>query len=586
MPVFLNPMALWGATLALVLAAIYFFRRQSHTVKVSSLMFWSKFRVPADGGRRLTSLQTPLVMLIEMLILLLLVLAAANPGVISGEKFVPLVLILDDSFSMRANDEQSARNTAIKFIHDNIFARGIYRISMVRAGAQPEFIGRHDMSSTEAGMLLENWRCNASSADLKAAIRHVHESLSPGSNIVVVTDAVPEYAPAHGTAWLAFGKPLSNLAVTAANRYAMGDLDRCFFEFSNFASEPARLIAEISLPESSTIIEKIDTTLPPRSQRRVRISLRDCAALVKAEIKNDPVKFDNLAWLLPVRRRPVEVELDIKTENMKRLVKHSVEASGLGVIVASSAEIVFHENVKLSHNHNGIWHFNFHNASQPVLLRGNVAIDKTHPLCLGLPQARAAWAFDSKFAEKGRPLLSLANISLLTFSESADESYNFYFNFSPDFSNLQNTPIWPVLFWNLLNWRQQSNPGPESFNCRSGTQVGVSIPAGNSSLLLVKPNGKTSSLRVSRGRSLFSADEPGLYRLETTDASWFVAVNLSSPHESDLTVCSTSAASNVLDPGDIAKYFADARWWFIVPALLLMVLHHWLIGRKRCDRVH
>jgi hypothetical protein len=134
----MNPLAFYAAIGLLVLAAIYMFRRRSANTKVSTLMFFSNVKRPAKGGQKLTRPQTPLILLLELLILSLLIVAAADPRAVSSNKLVPLIIVLDDSCSMKAGKNSNARQRAIEFLDSNIFKRKIYRISLIKAGVRPE----------------------------------------------------------------------------------------------------------------------------------------------------------------------------------------------------------------------------------------------------------------------------------------------------------------------------------------------------------------------------------------------------------------------------------------------------------------
>lgn len=585
MPVFMSPAAFWGTATLLILLAVYFFRRQARDVKVSSLMFYSKARVPAQGGRRLTTLQTPFILLVELLILALLVLAAADPKAISGEKLVPAVIVLDDSFSMKVDHPASPRARALKYLESAFFSRSFYRITLVRAGSKPEIIGRHDMTGNEARQLIDNWRCASAIADLQSAVRHVSESFAPDTNVFVITDFAAEHSYSENLNWLAFGQPVANLAVTAASRYSLGNSDRCFFEFTSFASQSARLEAEIFVPTTGQILESIVTDLPARATRRVRINVDDTAAPVCARIRNDAVDFDNQAWLMPVRRQPVEVELDIASSYLKKIVQHSVDSSGLAVVTEKSAQILITDQPG-QRNGGGLWQYVIAGASQPVLLRGQVAVDKEHPLCVGLPPVRAAWAVDQLASATGVTLMSAGDISLLSVSGSPEQNLTITLNLTAEYSNLQLTPIWPVLFWNLLNWRQQTSPGPDSFNYRSGAEINVTLPVTADSVQMHNSSGKTVDGVVWHKKAVFRASDPGIYSLTAGNASWTVAVNLLSPEESDLQKSGSRAVPDEsLDRG-ILQNFANVRWWFLVPALLLMALHQWLTSRRRTVNVY
>ncbi len=586
MPIFMSPLAFWGILALAAVAAVYLFRRQSRNIRVSSLMFWSHVKIPAEGGRKITRLQIPLVLVLELLILALLVLAAATPRAVTGDQLVPVALVLDDSLSMSAGGGETARNRAIAWLDKNILARGIVRLTMIRAGVEPEIIGRPDLKTAEAAHLIDNWRCQAPYSDLNAALRNVSEICSPDTKVLVITDRTTQQALAGNISWLSFGQPLANMAITTANRYALGDVDRCFFEFVNFATAPARLEVEIVNVGTGAVLERLDFELAARANRRIRLSIKDTTAEIRAIIRNDGIEYDNQAWLLPVRPEPVKVELANISPRLRPLIERTVNSSGLVSVVASGSQLAFHEGDAEINPVAGRWNFIVHNASQPVTVRGSVAVDKNHPLLGGLPKVMAAWAFDRDFSIAGQPLMSVAGVPLLIAAEDVHGDRNVYLNLTVDRSNLHATAVWPVLFWNLLNWRQQANPGPTQFNYRSGMEVKVNLPTGIKNLRVISPSGRAAEIPGWRRRAGFTLKEPGIYSLQAGDMAWKTAANLSSVEESDLTLLQTSLPEVELASGDASRYFSDVRWWFIVPALLLLILHQWLLRQGRPGHVY
>jgi hypothetical protein len=582
----MSPLAFWGILALAAVAAIYLFRRQSRNIRVSSLMFWSHVKAPAEGGRKITRLQIPLVLVLELLILALLVLAAATPRAVTGDQLVPVALILDDSFSMSAGSGETSRSRALAWIEKNVFARGFVRLTMVRAGVEPEIIGRPDLQTAEASHLIGGWRCRSSHADLNAALRNVSEICSPDTKVLVITDRATQQVLAENISWLAFGQPLANIAITTANRYALGDVDRCFFEFVNFATSPARLSAEIVDAGSGSVLERLDLELAARAHRRVRLSVKDTAAEIRAVVKNDGIAYDNQVWLLPVRPELVKVELTGLSARLRPLIERTLNSSGLASIVATGSHLAFFEGAADIKTVAGRWNFVVHNASQPVTVRGSVAVDKNHPLLGGLPKVMAAWAFDRSFSIAGQPLMSVAGVPLLIAAEDVHGDRNIYLNLTADRSNLHTTAVWPVFFWNLLSWRQQANPGPTQFNYHSGMEVKVNLPAGVKTLKVVSPSGRASEIPVWRHNAGFTVREPGIYSLQAGDLSWQAAANLNSVEESDLTGLQTIQPEIELASGDASRYFSDVRWWFIVPALLLLILHQWLLRQGRPGHVY
>src|SRR5262245_13703961 len=118
MPVFSFPLAFIGLLAIPMLFAIYWLRNRARVHQVSSLLLWLDERQLWEGGQRIQRLQLPLLFFLELLAILLLVLSAAGPMVRGGDSGRPLVIVLDDSFSMLAGGADSPRNKGAKAIEN------------------------------------------------------------------------------------------------------------------------------------------------------------------------------------------------------------------------------------------------------------------------------------------------------------------------------------------------------------------------------------------------------------------------------------------------------------------------------------
>src|SRR5438876_10297452 len=112
LPLLTAPWALAALAALPALAALYWLRNTWREVPVSSLIFWMHQSESQASGLRMRRLQTPLLFFLEIAALLLLALAATGPRVDTGQGRWPLVVVLDDSFSMQAGGEDSARHLA------------------------------------------------------------------------------------------------------------------------------------------------------------------------------------------------------------------------------------------------------------------------------------------------------------------------------------------------------------------------------------------------------------------------------------------------------------------------------------------
>ena len=176
---FASPAMLWGLVALGALTAIYFLRLRSRRVVVSSLLLWVDHRNVNDGGRTVKRLKTPLLYFLELLILTLLILAAAGLYR-SHEGSIPLLIIVDDSYSMRAatvseqaNEDafapDSPRMQAELKLAKLLESESI-RANVIVAGHRPVLLGETFSSADSLLSLRKRWSCLQPSADLASAI--------------------------------------------------------------------------------------------------------------------------------------------------------------------------------------------------------------------------------------------------------------------------------------------------------------------------------------------------------------------------------------------------------------------------------
>src|SRR5256885_15778308 len=114
LPLLLNPLtaAIAAGTVVVAITAIYLLRNRFRRRAVSSLMLWRDAREAREGGTKVRRLHTPLLFFLELAALALLCIAAADPHVRTRQGARPLVVVLDDSFSMTAGGDDSPRPRA------------------------------------------------------------------------------------------------------------------------------------------------------------------------------------------------------------------------------------------------------------------------------------------------------------------------------------------------------------------------------------------------------------------------------------------------------------------------------------------
>ena len=239
-PFLTYPIALIALTTVPALAAIYILRNRFRRRQVSSLVLW-RFNVQSkSGGAKIHRLQLPLLFFLELLALTLLVVAATGPQWKLPQSARPLIVVLDDSFSMRAMDGGISAQTRARSYLEKLFGRQPPPSTrLILAGAQPRSLGSTVKIWREVDELLPQWTCcSPNSAMDGGAITLAAELGKQQANILVLTDHKPadEKISNQRLEWHAFGAPLDNVASVNASRSVFGDQDRCLLEVANFSS--------------------------------------------------------------------------------------------------------------------------------------------------------------------------------------------------------------------------------------------------------------------------------------------------------------------------------------------------------------
>ena len=584
MPIFTNSSALWGTLIFLGLIAIYIYKRRSRNVVVSSIMFFAKSKSTAEGGQKIHKLQTPLLFFIELMIFLFIILAIADPMSLQNGQLIPITVVLDDSLSMTAGGENSPRNLSIKYLEKNIFSQSLYRITLIKSGIKSRIMGRRDMPAVEAENLLRNWTCDSNTSNLMESVSQAIEMLDEDGIVIVLTDHLNSKQASNAVKWISFGSPMDNFGITGANRINNGNNDRCFFEFTNFSKTNKDLDAEIVDTTNNEVLERVSGSIGSKSSRRVILKVRNQDAVLKAVIKNDKVSYDNEAVLLPVKREKLRVRLVFNDKSIENVVKKAVLATELAKISSNKPQVIISDRL-IKGDESLLSQLVIPSATESYVLNNYIAADKEHIITSDLPIENAIWAVDSHFKRNGKTLMAAGELPLLCLNEDSDVWSTVYFNCCLKRSNLHQTNFWPVFFYNFMDWTSQRQEGPVYSNYRSGSKIEVCVDNNTLSLFLQNESDKSEPMEniARNNKVVFSASKPGLYNVFNKDKSknYKVSVNLCSYEESDLSEASSSSELPQIITNDSMFHFESVKWWFILIAFILLLIHQWLISKRR-----
>lgn len=583
------PWAALGLLSVPLLVGLYMLRQRSRRRPVSSLLLWRGEPPHRESGRRVERFQSSRLFWLELLILLLLVAAALGPRLPTPDSRRPLVVVLDDSFSMQAG-APSAREQGRRALLQEINSERHLNVRLIRAGQEPAMIDADDGS---AG--LAKWQARSTTAALDDALALAFESGGPRARILVITDRPPEEELTEPRLlWWAFGAPQANLAIVgAARRAASPDRDAVsLVEVRNASGQSAQGRLEIRLrnenadedasPESETV-QTLELSLAAEEIGRYRFNVpRGRAAVITLQGNGaDALPYDNRAVLLPESTPPVRVRLELADDNLRGLVERTLRATGRVRFVNDEADLVISPRPGAV---NQDWRLRLLREERAASYLGPFVIDRSHPLAEGLSLDGAIWGAGETDARLERPsvldttVVSAGDTPLLIDRPRA-AGREILMRFRADASTLQQTPDWPILWWNLVTWRAASTPGIERPNVRLGETVDARLERGLETASWRLPSGAQRTLAVENGLTQLRPEEPGVHRLVTPKGSESFAVNVLAAEESDL----RGSANGRWGDWEAADAFGghrepfltyrDLGWLLLLMALALLVLH-------------
>lgn len=572
MPIFTNPLALAGLAAIPVLVGIYFLHRRYRPVPVSSLMLWLDPRTAREGGSRVERLRTPLLFYLELAALALFALAAAGPQVPAAQRARPLVVVLDDSFSMLAGEPDSPRARARKALEEELRQRSRPSVRFVLAGDRPQTLGDPAHSTQEALERLDAWHCRAPAAQLDEAITLAGELGGELALLLVLTDHPPETVPGKGRVqWWAFGKALPNFAFVNAARSARDGVERCLLEIANLSDQPRAPHLTI---EPGVKLDRPPPELQPREVYRVVFQLDGDAPAIRARLGDDALAIDNQLTLLPVRPRPVRVTVDVADASLRKPLEKALSATRSALVRDERPDIRFSDRDDDAIS--DAWRVRLVADKDANVYAGPFIIDRNHPLAEGLSLQGVVWGAGKSSEVPGAPVILAGNVPLITDVERPGGSHEVRLRLRPDLSTLQDTPAWPVLVYNLLQWSQAQAPGLSRPNVRLGEEAVLTLARQRETVEVATPSGQVFAVAVSDRRAALRGEEVGTYEFRSPDnhsVLGTVAVNALNRDESDLSECTTSRWGDWMDETSLRMEYQSISWLLLLIALGVVTVH-------------
>ena len=596
-PLLTYPLALIALATVPALAAIYILRNRFRRRQVSSLVLW-RFHVQSRaGGAKIHRLQLPLLFFLELLALLLLVAAATGPRWKLPQSSRPLIVVLNDGFSMRAvQDGVSSQDRAKEFL-DQLFRRQPPPFTrLILAGTEPHAVGSTVTRWTEVNSLLSQWKCWSPEASMDSAITLASEIGGGQANILVLTDRRPadEKISNPRLEWHAFGQPLDNFAIINASRTAFGDQDRCLLEIANNSdtTHSTRLLVQtgsssLAAPKrgeggssnsSSNSIQSTEISLGPRQTQRLVFNVPSSAPSLHATLDPDALNADNEIELLPPIRKRVRVEVALTNKDLSTMVNRALNATGFRAALEQNPELVIHSGD--SPVGSNAWDVTWSTVAATNGYTGPFIVDNSHPLAEGITLDGVIWAAAATTNAPGDvPIILAGNVPLLSERQDFIGRRHITVNLNPALSTVEDTPDWPILFWDILSWRISEMPGLKNSNARLGTEV--ILKTDGQPIVITQPDGQTISFPKVADQMAVDTPMPGIYSVAMGSVTNQFSVNAMNADESDLSHCSGGKWGNWSDDPGQRLAETSAVWIFGLLALAFLTGHMYLVAAAR-----
>jgi hypothetical protein len=581
LPLFATPWAFAALVALPALTAMYLLRHSYRRVSVSSLMLWLDVAESRATGLKVRRLQTPLLFFLELLALILVAFAATGPSLEVGPGVRPLIVVLDDSFSMQAGSESSARNLAIAALKRELRPSSYASVRFVLAGTSPQALGETIDNLALAGAIFDEWRCQAPTAKLNEALALAGELGGDQARFVVVTDHKPPEEPKTGrVVWWAFGEPRPNLAIVRAGRNTRDDQDRVAFEIANFSEARRDATVVLETVPGAKEIHRDRLSLSPGEIQRQVLRLSSGAGPLKLRIvESDALDLDNQAFLVAEELMPIRVDLRISDKQLYELFDKALQATGKTLPPGKRPHLVVTDAAEATGIDSESWVVHALQEQDVDAYLGPFVLERTHPLTEGLSLAGVVWAAGKSAETPGSPVIMAGNVPLITDAESATKQHRIRIRLRPDLSTLPQTPAWPILAWNLVTWRSSELPGLRRVNLRLGETAVITARPGIDRVLVKPPTGEPKTIDVKAEQAAIVVEEPGIYEVRHDNETTTFAVSVQSPAESNLMECVTGRWGEWAEDTDAPPGLVSLTWILCLLAIAVLTVHLYLATR-------
>ena len=550
---------LLGALILLLL--LYLLKYKGKTFYTQALFLWNGIEQQEKSSSSFAFRKLPLSFYLEALALLLMVCGGAAFFVVEKEKFPPAVVLLNNSYSMDPLTRSRGAGELRRYL-DRFPGRSVV---WALCGAQAEILSHSErMSGFE-----EKWEAVENSFDAPVAIAWAEKNF-PGSEIILVTDRIPEGFKPDRVTLLSCGRAGGNVAITAAGIRE----GRVLLETASFSDTAHDVVLKVN----SKVLEKF--TLAPGGRKLFNFQTAAGSEVLNFSIESpgDLLAYDNKALLINRSHAPVSFSFGELSPAEKRALEGVLKGNPEFRMVEKGGELIFtgHKKNMAKERRNRVL---FHHGAKSVIEGEPPFFLPQTPLLAGLYNTGLMWPFFPGLRLPGKGMIFSSEGELVSCVTYENRQFDLHFNLDLQYGNLTKLPFWPGFFCNLADLCYRNRAGVYNPNVKSGELIRFYGNPG-AKTLSYRSEGASGKLPITEKGVLFQLKKCGLYTLDDGKSKTLLAVDPHVTEISDLRKNETLfiESKKHFEAKSIRRF---AHWLFIAGALVLLLLDQILINRSR-----
>ncbi len=607
------PFALWLFSLAPIVIVLYLLKVTRRRRTVSTLFFWQRVVEKQLHRALFHRLRNFLSLLLNLLILLCLILAAAQlrwPGFsgVEGNTF----LIIDNRARMQARDVAGrTRLDVAKQLARQILRRTSARnpTGLIILEEKPET----EVSLTDDGEELQR-ALNAlqptdTAGKLDDALQLAERILASGPGRILLLSDEPARKPMNAIEFKQFGLTnefLDNVAIVGMEARLLPEnpeTAEVFVKAANFSQSVRKVKVELTVDESLFDLKVID--LSPGESRAIIFSgisglkrYANSRGLIVARIEDqDALSTDNQAYALLPERKPILVLLVTRNNWFLENALKAGEANETQIISPANYRtslnqafdvVIFDRELPSGITLDAPGNFLFLGVSPlpPAVLSDHPVIAETDPgdpimrfvdlntstilRAVRLPREIPGWTVRAPVAGADGPLV----VSL-----ESSRRRRVIIAFDPINSDLPVRVAFPLLIHNAVAWLANKNS-----DAQVQIQAGDTLHLENGIHVVHGPLTASGSGQKFAVDGDFRPTRNGFYRIENGQEQKMIAVNTFDPAQSDLRSIGLPEPGAATVWPSVVGWLSWSPWmYFGLLALSFSGLEWWMYHRRRTE---